>query len=143
VLRRGLAVGLVFLGACGLPALSFDDYRGKAVETAEETISQGATAILVAELEERDRLFPTSVAVQLEDAEAAALAAADDFASVPPPDERSERLRRTVLPLLKTTADLIAQMRFAARHGDARRLHELKASLEDPLRRLEDFVEPA
>jgi hypothetical protein len=32
-------------------------------------------------------------------------------------------------------------MRFAARHGDVARLRELTGSLEDPLRRLEAFVE--
>jgi hypothetical protein len=132
---------LVALTACSLPAFTFDDYRGKAVEAAEEAISQGETATLTAELARRDRLFPTSVAVQLEDAEEAAVAVVDGFASVLPPDEPSEQLRRSVLPLIQDTSDLIARMRFAARHGDVARLRELTGSLEDPLRRLEAFVE--
>jgi hypothetical protein len=145
VLRRSLGFVVVVLlsVACSLPALSFDDYRGKAIEAAEETISQGETAILTAELADRDRLFSPAVSVQLEGAEQAATAAAQDFASVLPPDDRSEDLRGMVLPLLKQTSDLIARMRFAAREGDADQLQDLGDSLEDPLRRLQDWVEPA
>jgi hypothetical protein len=134
---------VALLGSCSLPALSFADYRGKAIEAAEETISQGETAILTAELADRDRLFRPAVSVQLEGAEQAAAAAAQDFASVLPPDAPSEDLRRTVLPLLEQTSDLIARMRFAARRGDGGQLQELRAALEEPLRRLESFVEPA
>jgi hypothetical protein len=134
---------IALLGSCSLPALSFDDYRGKAIETAEEMISQGETAILTAELAARGRLFSPSVTVQLEEAEESAEAAASEFASVLPPDERSERLRRTVLPVLQEAADLIARMRFAARERDTGQLAELRASLEDSLPRLEDWVEPA
>jgi hypothetical protein len=143
VLRRSLGFVVAVLlpsVACSLPALSFADYRGKAIEAAEETISQGETAILTAELASRDRLFSPAVSVQLEGAERAASAAAEDFAAVLPPDARSENLRRTVLPLLEQTSDLIARMRFAARDGDAGQLQELRSSLEDPLRRLEDWV---
>jgi hypothetical protein len=142
VLRRslGFLVAVFLCVACSLPAFSFDDYRGKAIEAAEETISQGETAILSAELADRDRLFSPAVAVQLEGAEQAAAAAAEDLASVLPPDGRSEDLRRTILPLLEQTSDLIARMRFAAREGDADRLQELRTALGDPLRRLEDWV---
>jgi hypothetical protein len=131
---------IALLGSCSLPAISFADYRGKAIEAAEETISQGETAILTAELADRDRLFSPAVSAQLEGAEQAAAAAAADFASVLPPDGRSEDLRRTVLPLLGQTSDLIARMRFAARQGDTSQLQELMAALEDPLRQLEDWV---
>jgi hypothetical protein len=135
-----LASVIALLGSCSLPAISFADYRGKAIEAAEETISQGETAILTAELADRDRLFSPAVSAQLEGAEQAAAAAAADFASVLPPDGRSEDLRRTVLPLLGQTSDLIARMRFAARQGDTSQLQELMAALEDPLRQLEDWV---
>jgi hypothetical protein len=128
---------IALLGSCSLPALTFADYRGKAIEAAEETISQGETAVLTAELADRDRLFSPAVSVQLESAEQAAAAAVDNFASVLPPDGRSEDLRRTILPLLEQTSDLIARMRFAARRGDASQLQELRASLEEPLRLLE------
>jgi hypothetical protein len=131
---------VALLGSCTLPALTFADYRGKAIEAAEETISQGETAVLTAELADRDRLFSPSVSVQLESAEQAAAAAVDDFASVLPPDGRSERLRRTILPLLEETSDLIARMRFAARRGDAGQLQELRSSLEEPLHLLERLV---
>ena len=135
-----LASLIALLGSCSLPALTFADYRGKAIEAAEETISQGETALLTAELADRDRLFSPAVSVQLESAEQAAAAVAQDFSSILPPDGRSEELRRTVLPLLERTSDLIAEMRFAARRGDAGRLQELRAALEDPLRQLEDWV---
>ena len=129
------------VGGCSLPAFSFESYRGKAVETAEEMISQAGTAILAADRAARDRLFAPSVSVQLEDAEEAAAATADDFASVLPPDDRSERMRRTVLPPLMEATALITQMRFAARRGDLDELRRLRSSLEDPVDRLEQLVE--
>jgi hypothetical protein len=126
---------------CSLPALSFESYRGKAVEAAEEMISQAGSAILAADLAARGRLFGPSVSIQLEDAEEAAAATADDFASLLPPDDRSEGIRRTVLPPLVDATDLITQMRFAAQRGDLDELRQLRSSLQDPVDRLEQLVE--
>jgi hypothetical protein len=140
--RLALVLPLTALIACSLPATSFDSYRAKALDAAEETISQAQTAIFTAELSARGRFLDASVPVQLEDAEQAAAGAMAHFASVQPPDDRSEALRRSVLPLLQDTSDLIARMRFAARAGDEAELQRLRGSLEGPLRRLEAWVEP-
>ena len=144
MVRRGLLLLSLstLTAACSLPAPSFESYRAKAIDAAEQTISQGQTAILTAALLERDRLFAPTAAVQLEDAEEAATAATQDFAAVLPPDDRSQDLRGTVLPDLQLVSDLISRMRFALRHRDVEQAVRLRSSLDDPLDRLERWTEP-
>jgi hypothetical protein len=137
-----LPVVVLWLGGCSLPATSFEAYRSKAVSAAKETVSQAETAILTVELSSRDRLLGPSVPVQLESAERASAAAVGHFASVQPPDDRSEDLRRSLLPLLQETSDLIARMRFAASRYHEARLERLREALEQPLRRLEARIGP-
>jgi hypothetical protein len=139
---RLLSPFLVVSVACALPATSFEAYRAKAVVAAEETISQAETAVLTVELADRDRLFGEIAAIELESAERAAVAATDDFAAVLPPDDRSERLRGTILPTLEDASDLIARIRFAVRHGDLDEARRLRSLLRGPLARLERWVEP-
>jgi hypothetical protein len=137
---RTLVILLVFAVGCSLPARDFDDYLGKATEAADETISEAETALLAGDLWLRGRLFENSVAVQLEDAEQAAGDAVDGFASVLPPDHRSEALRADLVPLLDETADLISRLRFAVRHDDVARFRELHRTLKDSARRLNTWA---
>jgi hypothetical protein len=146
VIRRAVTCVLLVLYllamGCSLPALDFGDYHFKATEAADATISEAQTAILAGDLWLRGRLFHNSLAVQLEDAEQAAAAALDGFASIlPPPDHRSEALRADLVPLLENTADLIAQLRFAVRHGDVVGFRRLHRSLEESTRRLETWAD--
>jgi len=144
VTRRAPLIVLVLLTfavGCGLPAFDFSDYRSKAVSTVEETISEARTAMLAAELLRRDRTFAASAIVQLEDAEEAASGAVWDLAAVLPPDARSIGLRQQLQPSLDGSADLIARMRFAARHGDLEELGRLAQALKQPIGRLEGWVE--
>ena len=137
---RSLAVLLLFAVGCSLPARDFGDYLGKATEAADETISEAETTLLASRLWLRGRLFGNSLAVQLEDAERAAGDAVDGFASVLPPDHRSEALRADLVPLLDETADLISRLRFAVRHADVARFRDLGADLRRAARRLETWA---
>ena len=125
---------------CGLPARDFSDYLAKATEAADESISEAETALFAADLWLRARLFQNSLAVQLEDAEQAAGDALDGFASVLPPDRPSEAIRAELVPMLDETADLIAGMRFAVRHGDLARFRQASDALDDSARRLESWA---
>jgi hypothetical protein len=127
--------------ACALPATTLDAYRSKAVDAAEEATSQARTAILTAHLVGRDRLLRISAAVQLQEADAATAAAVETFASVQPPDRRSDRLRARILPVLQRVADLITRMRFEARREDTAALLALRSALIEPADALEAWAQ--
>jgi hypothetical protein len=140
--RPRVVLALAFCAAvgCSLPATTFEAYRSKAADAAEEVASQARTAILTAELARHDRLLASAVAVQLKEAERAASALVESFASVQPPDARADRLRARILPLLERASDAIRRMRFEARRGRVSSLSELSDSLATPTARLEDWV---
>jgi hypothetical protein len=135
-------LALVFCAAvgCSLPATTFEAYRSKAVDAAEEVASQARTAILTAELARQDRLLASAVAVQLEDAEATAVGAAERFALVQPPDARADRLRARILPLLERASDAITRMRFEAKRDHMAALVRLRSSLIEPTEVLERWA---
>jgi hypothetical protein len=140
--RRCATAFLLLLSvACSLPATTFDAYRSKAVDAAEEVVSQARTVILVADLARRDRLLGSAIPVQLQATEATAAGAVASFASMLPPDPRSDELRAEILPRLEGASDLIARMRFAARRGDAASLPSLAAALTGPTDRLERWIQ--
>jgi hypothetical protein len=138
--RASLVVLLVWVGACSLPATTFEAYRSKASDAAEEVVSQARTAILTAHLAGQDRLLGTEVAVQLQNAEAAAASAVESFASVQPPDDRSDRVRARVLPVLRRIADAIARMRFEAARAHTPALLEYRSELIEPTGALERWA---
>jgi hypothetical protein len=138
--RTLLALVICAAVGCSLPATTFDAYRSKAVDAAEEVASQARTAILTAHLARGDRLLASAIAVQLEDAETATAGAVESFASVQPPDARADDLRARILPVLEEASDAIARMRFEARRGKVSALSELSDSLASPTARLEEWV---
>jgi flagellar basal body-associated protein FliL len=140
--RPRVLLALVFCAAvgCSLPATTSDAYRSKAVDAAEEVASQARTAILTAELARQDRLLATAVAVQLKEAESAASALVESFASVQPPDARADRLRARILPLLERASDAITRMRFEAKRDHMAALLRLRSSLIEPTEVLERWA---
>jgi hypothetical protein len=140
--RPRVLLALVFCATvgCSLPATTFEAYRSKAVDAAEEVASQARTAILTAELARQDRLLASAVAVQLEDAETTAVGAAERFALVRPPDARADRLRARILPLLERASDAITRMRFEAEREDMAALRHLRSSLSEPTEVLERWA---
>jgi hypothetical protein len=140
--RPRVLLALVFCAAvgCSLPATTFEAYRSKAVDAAEEVASQARTAILTAELARQDRLLASAVAVQLEDAETTAVGAAERFALVQPPDARADRLRVRILPLLERASDAITRMRFEAKRDQMAALLRLRSSLIEPTEVLERWA---
>jgi hypothetical protein len=140
--RPRVLLALVFCAAvgCSLPATTFEAYRSKAVDAAEDVASQARTAILTAELARADRLLASAVTVQLEDAEMTAVGAVESFALAQPPDARADRLRARILPLLERAADAITRMRFEAKRGHVAAALELRSSLLDPAAALERYA---
>lgn len=138
-----LVVALGLWAACSLPALDADDYLAKTEAAVEDAISQANSAILATGLRSSDRLPATTTTVLLEDVERAAADSTDAFASILPPDQRSDDLRARVLPVLDEVADLLSRMRFAARRGDAVALEGLRSSLSSQVATLERWLENA
>ena len=139
--RSLLALVICVAVGCSLPATTFESYRSKAAEAADEVVSQARTAILTAHLAGQDRLLDTAVAAQLKDAEKAAIGVVQSFASVQPPDARSDHLRARILPLLERASDAIARMRFEATRNDPAALLRSRSSLLDPAGVLERWAE--
>jgi hypothetical protein len=138
---RSLLAFVICVGVgCSLPASTFEAYRSKATDAAEEVVSQAKTAILTTQLARRDRLLDPTVSSLLEDAETAAAGAVASFTSVQPPDTRSDDLRERILPDLQRASDTIARLRFAAGRGETSALSELSDSLATPTARLEEWV---
>ena len=143
MLRPRSLLALVICAAvgCSLPATSFESYRSKAADAADEVVSQARTAILTAHLAGQDRLLDTAVAAQLKDAETAAAAVVESFASVQPPDARADQLRARILPVLERASDAITRMRFEAKRGHTAALLGLRSSLIEPTGVLEQWAD--
>jgi cellobiose-specific phosphotransferase system component IIA len=131
VRRRWSAIVVLLVCAvgCSLPATTLEAYRSKAADAAKEVVSQARTAILTAHLAGQHRLLGSAVAAQLKDAETAAAAVVESFASVQPPDARADELRARILPVLERASDAITRMRFEAKRGHTTALLGVRSSL--------------
>jgi len=114
----GVGVSGTMVAACVAPALSYGAYEGKAAASAESSLAAVRTAVLAVRTSERRRLPETYLAVVAEQAEGDATSVAGQFSSIQPPDERSDRLRDQLRPLLENAAGLLGLVRIRARRGD-------------------------
>jgi hypothetical protein len=137
----GLVVLLGVLTACVGPALTEDAYRDKAVESARAMISALETGRLAAVQASDHRLWPTTIAVILTDAEGDAASIEGQFASIQPPDRGADDARNRLTPLLERAADHLSGLRVWARRGDLERLSELARTLIPVTRALRSFVD--
>lgn len=130
----------VIVGCVG-PAPSFDAYEGKAAASAQSALSAARTASLAVRTARRQRLFRPYISVVVEQAEGDADSIAGQFSSIQPPDDRSDRLRDELQPLLASAADLVALLRIGARRGDLEALTPVIARLDRVTTGLERFAE--
>jgi hypothetical protein len=132
-----LVVGLVGLAlVVGVhpvsPARTADAYRHKAKDTAESALSSVQTARLAARVGGRGDAFGPYVSVLLSESDTGVAKAQGVFASVQPPDSRSDATRDRLGRLLTRSGDAVAQLRITARRGELDRLQRQAR----PLRRL-------
>jgi hypothetical protein len=139
-----LALGVaLLLSACVQPispARTFDAFEHKAKNTAEAVISSVETARLAARVAGNGDAFGPFVSVTLSEAEKGAAHAGDVFASVQPPDERSDRLRAQLISLLTRANETLSSLRIAARRGELEQLPLLARPLRKLSRQLDHFV---
>jgi hypothetical protein len=123
------------------PARSFGKYEGKARTTAEAALSATETARLAAEAGTRGRAFGPYLSVTISGAEDAASGVEGTFASIQPPDARSDRLRRELNELLSDVVDHLADLRIAVRRGELRELTAVGEPLRADAAGLRRFIE--
>lgn len=123
------------------PARTFDSYQHKAKHTAETALSAVQTGRLGAQSARRDDAFAPYLAVLLSNVEDEASGAQTTFDSVQPPDDKSDKLRDQLDPLLTRALDRLSTARIAARRADFDGLAEQARPLARSARELNRFVE--
>jgi hypothetical protein len=129
------------LTGCVGPAPTEHAYRDKAVASAQAMISAVETGRLAAAGGSNHRLWPTTVAVILTDAEGDAASIEGQFASIQPSDRGADVVRNRLTPLLERAADHLSGLRVWARRGDLDRLSELARALIPVASALRSFVD--
>jgi hypothetical protein len=138
--RICLVVLLTAAAGCVAPAPTFESYEGKAVASAEETVSALRTAVLGADVAAEGRSFAPTISTLMAEAERDAIGARGSFASIQPPDAASDRLREELIALLDDAVDGLAELRIVARRGDLQALPRVAGPLRDVADRLERFA---
>jgi hypothetical protein len=148
--RRGHRAGLiglvvVLMGGCVShpvgPARSYDAYERKARTTAESARSSVATVRLLAESAADGDLFGTYASVSVSEQEDALLGTQGTFASIQPPDARSDALREELMQLLDDAGAHVTEVRVEVRRGNLDTLDENVPQLQADEQALTTFLE--
>jgi len=122
------------------PARTYDDFERKSRTTAEVALSAVETVRLLAETAAAGDAFAAYTNVSLSEQEEALAAADGDFASIQPPDARSEQLRDDLGRILDDASGHIADVRIVARRGDLDALDEIAAPLAEDSAALDAYL---
>jgi hypothetical protein len=140
--RTCLAIlGLASLASCVGPARTFDVYASRAENSVEQARSAVQATLAAIDVAVAKQAFAPFVSITIQDANETVEGAESGFASIQPPDEQSDALRREVVPVLSDAAEAVAQARIAARRVDVGRLAELRPRLTDLSQQLDQLVE--
>lgn len=135
-------VGLVTaLGGCVGHSRTTDDYRNKAVSTADQVRSSVETVRLAVQGALDDRAFGAYLSEVISQAEEDATAAVDALMVVQPPNHRSDAVRQEADDVTSAAVQLLSQARIAIRRGDTETLRELVEPLEQASADLAAFSE--
>jgi hypothetical protein len=124
---------MVGLSGCVGPARTTNTYEGKAVRSANDSLSALQTALLCVRTSEQGRLTQPYLETVLSKSEDSFSSVQTTFDSIQPPNTaRADRLRDTLDQLLSDGSDGMAQLRILARRQDSARLgaevHKLAAT---------------
>jgi hypothetical protein len=140
-----LAVALATVTGCVRhpvgPARTFDTYEDKATTTAEEALSAVSTTILAAQVGTAGQAWGPYLSILVSGQEDAIAGVEGTFASVQPPDARSDALRRQLLDIVQPAVDHIAQVRITVRRGRLDDLVAVARPLDDDQLQLRAFLE--
>ena len=125
--------------SCVAPTRSEAAYADKAADTAEAVVSAARTVVLTSHLAAEGRSFGPTVSVTVADAESDAASARDAFASIQPPDEASDAVRRDLLSDVERAVRVIELVRITARRHELDRLPAIAEPLEPIASSLDRF----
>ena len=123
------------------PARTYDDFERKSRTSAAVALSSVETVRLLAETSSDGDAWGAYTNIGLSEQEDTLAEATGDFASIQPPDHRSDDLRAQLLELLDSAGDHIATVRIAARRGDLGSLEQVAAPLADDSVALQHFLD--
>lgn len=130
-----LVVCLVTAGCVG-PALTDEDYRGKAVASLEQVQATLAGVTISVQAAVEGRSFATATAVTVRTHEETASWVHSAFTTRQPPPG-SDDVREAVAPVLSDAATLLAELRIASNRSDTARLRQLEGQLDELTQRVE------
>jgi len=119
----GALVVVLALSGCVGPARTTQTYEGKAVRTANDSLSALETALVSVQTSLRGRLMQAYLETVLSESEDAFSSIQATFDSIQPPDnEKADHLRDSLDTLLADGADGMAQLRILARRQNTAEL---------------------
>jgi hypothetical protein len=139
-----LCLALGALGACSShpvgPARTFASFERKATTTAESALSSVETVRLAATAGAEGKATGPFLGQVVSDQEEALSGVQGTFASIQPPDGRSDDLRAQLDELISTALGHVVDVRVAVRRGQLHDLGEVAAPLRDDAEQLRAFV---
>jgi len=139
-----LAIVTVLAASCSEhsvgPARTYDDYERKSRTSAEVALSAVETVRLLAETSSHGNAWGAYTGVSLSEQEDTLTEAEGDYASIQPPDQRSDDLRVKLLDLLGAATDHIAAVRVEARRGNLESLEQVAQPLANDSAALQQFL---
>lgn len=137
----GLVALVALLSACVVPPVrGSSDYRAMARSTLEATSSEVATATLVVDLLQHDRITKAYADETVSADEDALGSIATTFLSRQPPRSQ-DALRADVSDVLEAAQDAVAAARIATRRSDAAQLQQAADQLADATEQLDHATE--
>jgi len=123
------------------PARTYDDYERKSRTSAEVALSAVETVRLLAETSSDGNAWGAYTSVSISEQEDTLAEVQGDYASIQPPDHRSDDLRAELTDLLSTASDHVAAVRIAVRRGNLDGLEEIAQPLIDDSDALQQFLD--
>jgi hypothetical protein len=123
------------------PARTFETYEDKAATTAEAALSAVSTTILAAQVGSDGKAWGPYLSILVSEQEDAIAGVQGTFASVQPPDARSDALRAQLDDILQPAVDHVAQVRIMVRRGRLDDLALVAQPLDDDQRQLQAFLD--
>jgi len=123
------------------PARTFETYEDKAATTAEAALSAVSTTMLAAQVGTAGQAWGTYLSILVSEQEDAIAGVQGTFASVQPPDARSDALRAQLDAILQPAVDHVAQVRITVRRGRLDDLTAVARPLDDDQLQLRAFLD--
>jgi hypothetical protein len=123
------------------PARTFETYEDKAATTAEAALSAVSTTILAAQVGTDGDAWGPYLSILVSEQEDAIVGVQGTFASVQPPDARSDALRTQLDEILQPAVDHVTDVHLSVRRGRLDDLAAVAQPLEDDRVQLRAFLD--